>query len=100
MGFTILSKGEASDRLKWMFTIYDQNNDGSIDSEELKSAVRAILTMKDKNFRKKDEELNEITQSILKSLDKNSDDKISLQEFLNGTLNNKVLRELMCPDDL
>ena len=42
IGFTVLSTGDVRERLKFLFRVYDQNNDGFIDLEELRTALKVI----------------------------------------------------------
>lgn len=80
-----------------MFNIYDQNQDGAIDYKELKEAFRAIMIMADNEFKYKEDTIADIANNVLKYLDKDFDSKISLEEFIEGTLNNRILRDLVCP---
>jgi Ca2+-binding EF-hand superfamily protein len=43
IGFTVLSTGDVKERLKFLFRVYDQNNDGYIDLDELRTALRVII---------------------------------------------------------
>jgi len=40
IGFTQIYKPDLEVRLQWMFKLYDQNNDGLIDQDELKTAIK------------------------------------------------------------
>ena len=44
-----MSKGDLKERLKWMFNLYDQNQNGFIDLNELHTAIR-VRTFKKKNL--------------------------------------------------
>jgi Ca2+-binding EF-hand superfamily protein len=101
IGFTIIGKGDLDKRLEWMFAIYDQNHDGLIDGAELKTAIRAILIMTDINFKKNSpSKIDEIVNTLMKNLDKNSDSKISMDEFVQAAKSNQILRNLLCPNYL
>lgn len=59
--------------------------------------IKAILIMTDKSFTRNASKLDEITQTLLKNLDKNNDSKINYEEFSNATKHNDILNNLLCP---
>ena len=56
--------------------------------------------MKNKNGEINQREIHLISGKIVKMLEKDNNDKISLEEFVNGTKNNGTLREILFPSDL
>ena len=44
--------------------------------------------------------IQNISKNILEKLSSNKNQKISLEEFLNGTKNNEKLRDILCPSYL
>ena len=61
------------ENIKAMFNLLDANGDGKIDLEELK-----------RNFKKQGDEDNELFQEIISVVDKNNDNAISYEEFVDG----------------
>lgn len=53
--------------------------------------------MTDRNFENDTTKVNKIVETLLKNIDKNNDQKINLNEFLNATMDNQILRSLLCP---
>lgn len=51
-----------------------------------------------RNFELTDEIIEKTITQIEKELDSDSDSKITLEEFLNATLSNKELQNLLCPE--
>lgn len=97
---TILAQGEPKQKLEWIFRLYDQNEDGYIDMNELTTTIHAILAMTDENFDDKKGNIAEITSKIANSLIKSCPDKISSDEFIQGTLNHPDLIDLICPKNI
>ena len=51
-----------------------------------------------RNFELTDEIIEKTIAQIEKELDSDLDSKITLEEFLNATSNNKELQNLLCPE--
>ena len=118
-GMCTLAQGEPKQRLTWLFRLYDQNGDGFVEKSELKIAVKvfmkiimkfkviifliarlkAILAMTDEHFDTNKEKIDEISKKIAESLAKNPE-KISLDEFIDGILNQKDLMDLLAPKNI
>jgi len=97
IGLTTLTNPNLDERLEWMFKFYDQKRTGFIEEDELKTAVKAILKMKNEDCN--EENINEIAKSIKDSLTTN--DKISKEEFLKGAKNcEKKYLDIICPSDV
>jgi Ca2+-binding EF-hand superfamily protein len=97
IGLTTLTNPNLDERLEWMFKFYDQKRMGYIEEYELKMAVKAILKMKNEDCN--DEKINEIAQSIKKSMTNN--ENISKEEFIKGAKNcEQKYLEIICPSDV
>lgn len=95
MGYAMTSRGDQKEKLSYAFDLYDLDNSGNIDVDELNLIIYAMFGMlgtdKDKSH-----SLN-LAQLCLKQLDKSGDGKISKEEFIGGLLENYSIRILMSP---
>lgn len=80
----------------WMFDIYDQNKDKSIDRKEIELIVKAILKMNKKDLAG-DQTLDTKLDELFEKLDDNENQKISKDEFINNCADNMFLREILAP---
>ena len=74
--------------LESAFAIYDSNSDGKISKKEMEKAVEAILELKG-NTDYDEEDVEDIVDEIFTSHDKNNDNYINLNEFLEAFLNSQ-----------
>ncbi|XP_023222637.1 frequenin-1-like [Centruroides sculpturatus] len=81
----------------WAFKLYDVDNDGYITREEMYSIVDAIYQMLGTQTRFENEEDNprQRVDRIFDQLDKNHDNKLSLEEFKEGSKHDpKIIQAL------
>merc|ERR1712106_1127312 len=69
----VSSNGSAEDKLRTMFSLYDQDGNGSIDAAEMDSVIRDIYNM----------------------MDKDKDGKITEQEFIRASLEDADLVRML-----
>ena len=43
IAFNIIGKGELTDRLNWMFDLYDVNKDNTIDRKEMEKILQVVF---------------------------------------------------------
>ena len=89
------SRGDQREKLSYTFDLYDQDNSGFIDVQELNSIIYAMFGMLGTD-RDKEHSLA-LAQLCLKQLDKSGDGTISKEEFVSGLLENYSIRILMSP---
>jgi len=71
-----VTRGTTRERMNLLFHFYDKNNDGSITKEELQEGLKPVVSLlKDISGQEFD------TQALFKEGDKNSDNKINVEEF-------------------
>lgn len=70
-----------------MFSFYDKDRNGSIDSTEFLKVINAIYDFKGIN--KKEYPPEQCVRDIFKQMDENNDKKITKEEFIQGCLEHK-----------
>jgi len=97
---SVMTRGTLEQKLRLMFTIYNLDGNEYISRDEMLEIVQTIFKMIDKES----EELTtpeEYTDEIFSNMDKNEDNKISLEEFIEGAKNDPSLIKLMAiPESL
>ncbi|XP_072168949.1 neurocalcin homolog [Diadema setosum] len=99
-GISVLSRGSHYQKLAWVFSLYDIDNDGYITKEEMLN----IITAKCKLVVEVDQQLPSefknltpemITEQIFQKVDEDGDGKLTLSEFLEGVTNNPAIVSLL-----
>ncbi|KAL3869829.1 hypothetical protein ACJMK2_042462 [Sinanodonta woodiana] len=95
LSMTDLSRDEDScrRRTRWIFQVYDIDNNGSISWDEIGEIINVAynLTSKDSNRPK----VNEFTKQLFQDMDTNRDNKVSFDEFLSATKRNEEIIKLL-----
>ncbi|XP_074607837.1 neurocalcin homolog [Acropora palmata] len=90
---SVTTRGEPDDKLKWAFSIYDQDGNGFITKEEMSEIIRAISTM---HGDKQDKEtLEKKVEKFLTQMDKNKDGKLSVEEFIQGAKSDPTIIRML-----
>ncbi|XP_013775266.1 frequenin-1-like isoform X2 [Limulus polyphemus] len=86
---SVTSRGNVEEKLDWAFKLYDVDDDGYITREEMYSIVDAIYQMlgnqSGENKNEEEDTPQERVDKIFQHLDKNHDDKLTLEEFREGS---------------
>lgn len=90
---SVINKGSNQDKLLWAFTFYDQDRDGVICKEEMCKVTEAIheLMGSDSSHQANTAHVNK----IFERMDTNSDEKVTLDEFIYYCNNHQNVRESM-----
>ncbi|XP_074149972.1 neuronal calcium sensor 1 isoform X1 [Sminthopsis crassicaudata] len=84
---SVTSRGTLDEKLRWAFKLYDLDNDGYITRNEMLDIVDAIYQMVGNTVELPEEENTpeKRVDRIFAMMDKNSDGKLTLQEFQEGS---------------
>nr|XP_022300118.1 hippocalcin-like protein 1 [Crassostrea virginica] len=95
-GFSLVLRGRIEDKLKFSFEIYDINGNGYISREEMSevlSSMYKVETALSNVLEREDPE--ERTDSIFNQMDINCDDRLSLEEFIEGVKKDPHIIKIM-----
>merc|ERR1711970_231031 len=86
----VMSDESPADKIKWALTTYDENKDGLINAEEMKSFVATVFEMM-----KREGDGEKLAEELMTKLDANQDGKVSLQEAVNACVGDDQLLKLL-----
>ncbi|XP_054476771.1 guanylyl cyclase inhibitory protein [Anoplopoma fimbria] len=97
MAISMLIEGSAVEKLRWSFKLYDKDRDGAITREEMLEIMQAVYKMSVTAAVTKPNPLTaeECTNRIFVRLDKDNNAIISLEEFIEGALDDDWIREML-----
>ncbi|XP_065206144.1 Kv channel-interacting protein 1-like isoform X2 [Planococcus citri] len=83
-GLSTLCRGSLEEKLKWTFSLYDINKDGTISREEMTMIVTAVYELMGKFAEQmmQDNTVSTKVDSLFQKMDINKDGLVSLEEFL------------------
>ncbi|XP_040577434.1 frequenin-2 [Lepeophtheirus salmonis] len=83
---SVTSRGNLDEKLHWAFRLYDVDNDGYITRQEMYNIVDAIYQMVGQQPVNEDENTpQKRVEKIFDQMDKNGDDKLTIEEFKEGS---------------
>lgn len=90
---SITTRGTFEEKLRWAFDVYDIDGNGAITRNEVIAIVKSINKMmgyiNDKNASE------ERILSIFKEFDKNQDQMLSLEEFIDGAKQDSIFVKML-----
>ncbi|CAF1599508.1 unnamed protein product, partial [Didymodactylos carnosus] len=86
------------ERITWIFNMYDTDHNGYIDRNEMIEMLDAIFDMLNVDRRALENTPEYRVQMIMTTLDRDMDDRISSEEFIDGVCKDNVIRKLLLPD--
>ena len=90
--------GDARQKLVFVFQFYDKDHDGTIEEKEFLKVIHAMYEFRGKN--KKAYPPEKCVKDIFSCMDKNGDNKLTQEEFIDGCLNNQNILDLISPFDI
>ncbi|RXM99810.1 Guanylyl cyclase inhibitory protein, partial [Acipenser ruthenus] len=97
---SMLIQGSPEEKLRWSFKLCDKDKDGAITRSEMLEIMQAVYKMSLAASLTKSNPLTveECTNWIFSRLDKDRNAVISLEEFIEGALDNDWIREMLESD--
>ncbi|XP_069484201.1 guanylyl cyclase inhibitory protein-like isoform X2 [Ambystoma mexicanum] len=94
---SLLVQGTPEDKLRWSFKLYDKDRDGAITRPEMLEIMQAVYKMSVAASLTRVNPLTaeECTNRIFIRLDKDRNAVISLEEFVEGSMDDDWIREML-----
>ena len=84
----VMNSGSSEDNLRQIFRVFDIDNDGKIDLEEMKVIVKDLMKLE--NNKKGNINIESLASSAFNEMDENEDGEISQEEFTKACLQRKM----------
>ncbi|XP_066505933.1 guanylate cyclase activator 1g [Hoplias malabaricus] len=88
----LVLRGKLEDRLRWSFKVYDKDENGKLDRNEVKHIITIICKIKKLNTEMTP---SEVCDKIFELVDQNKDGQISLTEFIEGAQKDEWIMQLL-----
>lgn len=98
VGLCVSGSDKPNTKLKWAFRMYDVDGNGSISRGEMESMLKAIYRMITTDLSNSKDDIKAIDQLVstfFESADKNHDDAINQEEFVQGVQEMPVFLHLL-----
>ncbi|XP_045894454.1 guanylyl cyclase-activating protein 2-like [Micropterus dolomieu] len=83
----LVFRGDLEHKLHWSFKVYDKDNNGFVDRDELRSIIDSLYRIKQgtkTDVRDSWLTVDEVVDRILQAVDSDGDGKINMEEFIRG----------------
>ncbi|XP_071345533.1 guanylyl cyclase-activating protein 2-like [Trachinotus anak] len=95
----LVLRGKLEDKLRWSFKVFDSDDNGRLDRQELQKIVKIIYKIKKGSVSDETEIANltpeQACDRIFQEVDVNSDGQITLDEFVQGSQRSPWLQNLL-----
>ncbi|XP_067653613.1 NADPH oxidase 5-like isoform X1 [Haliotis asinina] len=89
-----LTQATSTEKLNFLFQVYDQNGDGYIDIEELRTALRSCMV--ESSVKLGEEELDMLTQALFEDADVDNSGQITIDELSAVIQKNPGVKDNLC----
>ncbi|XP_033625250.1 NADPH oxidase 5-like [Asterias rubens] len=90
-GLFLLNEGTKEDKIQFFFTMYDLDNNGELDKDELRSLLKTGMV--ESSVQLSENKLNHLTDTLFTSADQDNSGSISFDEFLEVLVRHPGLME-------
>ncbi|XP_037607516.1 guanylyl cyclase-activating protein 2-like [Sebastes umbrosus] len=95
----LVLRGKLEDKLRWSFKVFDSDENGRLDRNELRKIVKIIYRIKKGSVSDETGKQNltaeEVCERIFQEVDVNSDGQITLDEFVEGAQRSPWLQNFL-----
>lgn len=98
IAISVTAQGDAKKKLSMAFKMYDMDKNGRVDKREMEKIIEAIYDLLGEEHRKGDNSPSERVKIIMTKLDTDQNGYLSEEEFVNGCLEDPILRSLLAPN--
>ena len=98
IAISITAQGDAKKKLVLAFKMYDVDKNGRVDKKEMEKIIEAIYDLLGEEHRHGENAPSERVKTIMHKLDKDQNGYLSEEEFVEGCLNDAMLRSLLAPN--
>ncbi|CAF5119638.1 unnamed protein product [Rotaria magnacalcarata] len=98
LAVSISQHGNLEEKLNLAFSIYDQNRDGEINRKDIVKIIEAMYDLANDEDRIGHKSPNKRVELIMRRLNKDKDDIIVRNEFIEGCIRDELLRKILAPN--
>ena len=84
------------EKLNWIFSAFDRDGSGSIDTNEIRDIVKGLLKIAAKPLM--EEEITASVEEITRTIDVNNDGDISKEEFIENAMKSTIINKIVTED--
>ena len=95
---SVTTNGSTEERMDWVFTMYDVDDSGSLDKDEMNRLMQAVIIMSGKV--PDDKEVERRVKNVFRKYDKDNSDELSAQEFKLAVKTEPTIRDLFADQDV
>jgi len=96
LGLSVFLRGTLEERVAYCFNVYDMNNDGYISREEMFQMLKNSM-VKQTTEEDPDEGIKDIVELVLKKMDHDHDNRLSMDDFMKSVKEEDLLLEAFGP---
>ena len=95
IAYALTSLGEPSEKLQYTFSLFDRDHSQTIEMVEMIELLKKLFTIT--RNRMSDCSAECVAYDIFRTLDLDQNQSLSREEFINGCLKNKAIRNMLSP---